>query len=639
MRIFQGAGSGTGRPGGLRRAIGTPTVVAGLIGAVGLAVWLGVLAGPVSAGTPTVCTWTGAGANSNWSTGGNWSGSGCITSGPPAGAQAVFPAVTNETIVFDSGVSAAAAALDSLVFQAGGYSISPGSGAQTMTLTPTATPAVGISMDAPLSTGPDILSNPIDLGKSQSFSATYSNGWYLVLSGVIAGTGDALTVTSVAGSDGTVSLRAANTYSGGTTATTGVSLDVTNNSGLGPNSSPVIVENGATLRLEGGASLANPVAVGSGSGGGTLDAYIGTDTLTGAITLTGNTTLSTELAGGALVLSGPIGDGSNGYGLTVADYSSSAPQGVTLSGANTYSGGTTVSSGTLLDEPASTGTNPLGASAGAVTVDHNATLELHNSDMSVPNPLTVGDGTAGTALVLAQSGFDYWTGAVTLESGTTDELADSGNREALWVTGVIGGPGTLTSGDALNTTGFVVLEPGGAGSCVPNTYSGGTVVVDLLEAFCAAALGPSSTPVTIDSSGKFFWTLSSSGSVSYNVTDNGWYYIYPGTGTTTTLTGNVSGSGAILASGDNGSSATTVLAGTDDPAGGTVVAPNGSQGTTLDVTGATGAVTVREYCTLQGSGTVGAITSTGTVQPGPSPGNLTTSAGATLGSGGVGSLS
>ena len=569
-----------------------------------------------TAPSPVTCTWTDRdhAVNDNWSNGSNWSGQGCTsTGGPPVGAAILFPSgVSNPGVSYDSGSNGS---FDSITFEAP-YIVSEVSGAPTsIALTPTAATPCGSSIGLcdTSTTGKVTFAPGVTLGSSEEVATVPAAT--LFLEGIISGShailiGDATNTGWVFLEPGGATCSSSNSYSGPTTVRGGdLYLECSNSL---PSGTAVSVDTGAVLSAEllSGGTVANDI-----TDNGTVDSVAWTkqtQTLSGVIS--GSGTFSTVNAASDAT--------------------------TVLTGNNAYSGGTVVAPGTtLLDEPASTGTDPLGASAGAVTVDHSASLALNDSghSMLVSNPLIVGDGTAGTALILDQTSFDTWTGAVTLVSGTTDELADSQNRGSLWVTGVIGGPGMLTFGDAVNT-GFVVLEPGGAGSCKPNTYSGGTVVVGQLQAYCAAAPGLSSAPVTIDASGKFFWTLSSSGSMSYNVTDSGAYYIYPGTGTTTTLTGKVSGSGFITAGGDMGPSATTVLAGTDDPTGGTFVAPNGSQGTTLDVTGSTGAVTVYKYCTLQGSGTVGPITSAGTVQPGLPPGNLTTSAGATLASGGTGSL-
>ncbi|HUY61994.1 MAG TPA: IPT/TIG domain-containing protein, partial [Candidatus Dormibacteraeota bacterium] len=472
-----------------------------------------------STSASAVCTWTGAGGNTSWSTGGNWSGTGCTTSGPPAAAQAVFPAVANETIVFDSG---ATAALDSLVFQAGGYTISQGAGAPTMTLTPTASPAVGITMDAPSSTGPDTLSNPIDLGSSQSFSATYSNGWRLALSGVIAGSGAALTVT---GGGGEVDLQGANTYSGGTTVTSAELLTVANNSGLGPSSSPVTVENGGSLSVESGATLANPVAV--GAGGGTLDAYTGTDTLSGAITLTGNTNLNTEPAGGALVLSGPISDGGSGYALTVDDASPSAPQGVTLSGVNTYSGGTTVSSGTLVISNSSA----LGSTSG-VLVDSGADLALDTAGgASYNEPLTLGSGSSNGALLEGRTSGNTWSGPVTLPSSSLGWFTADASK-TLTISGPVTGSGALDT----NGTGTVVL------SNANDSYTGATTAGGA-PGFTLDVTGTlSASAVTVDAGA----TLEGTGTVA-GITSGG--TVHPGASPGVLTTS----AGATLAAGGTGS--------------------------------------------------------------------------------------
>src|SRR2546423_300638 len=55
----------------------------------------------------TVYTWTGGGANANWSTGANWAGNTKpVESGPPD-AQLVFAGTTQLTPNMDSGITAA----------------------------------------------------------------------------------------------------------------------------------------------------------------------------------------------------------------------------------------------------------------------------------------------------------------------------------------------------------------------------------------------------------------------------------------------------------------------------------------------------------------------------------------------------
>src|SRR5262249_49395035 len=112
---------------------------------------------------------------------------------------------------------------------------------------------------------------------------------------------------------------------------------------------------------------------------------------------------------------------------------------VTLSGANTYSGNTTVSGGTL----ALTGAGTLGGNAGTTTVS-GGTLDLGT---------TTQDQNAGPPFTSAslQGGSLAWSGAFALQSGT--------------VSSVLAGTGA-----ASKTTGGTVTLSGA------NTYTGGTTV-------------------------------------------------------------------------------------------------------------------------------------------------------------------
>ena len=598
-----------------------------------------------------VCTWNDSAANGgNWSVGSNWvttSGASCTGSGgPPAGATIVFPSgPTTTSVTYDSGTEsggggAVNSSFDSIVFLAGGYTISQGGGAPTMTLMPTATPPIGITMALASSVGPDTLSNPIILGKSQSFYTTFSSGWRLALNGVISGSGSALTVT---GSGGEVDLEGANTYSGGTWVNSG-RLVVGNNSGLGPNSSAVTVENGAKLVPSGTVTLANPVTV--GVGGGTLDAYVGTDTLTGAINLSGNAALETEPAGGALVLSGPISDGGSGYGLSVDDASPSAPQGVTLSGTNTYSGNTIVNSGTLV------AANSSALGSGAVAVAPSATLAVNGGSTDPTNAL----GLSGTLEDL--TGGDGWRGTITLSGTPAIKVLGAGSD--FFIQGVVAGTGSLATNSTPSNGNTVDLEHA-------NTYSGNTTVatggVSVIASNAFGTIGTvtvdsgafvnvqdgASEPNTLDISGSGTPIYRGALIVNASSTSGTWTgpvvlgaettFNVERSGSTLTVSGPVSGSGTLDIAG-GGTSSMTVLSGTNSYSGGTFVKSG-----VLDVTGKLSAssVMVDNAAMLQGSGTVAGITSYGTVHPGQSPGILTVDPGTALlsssGGGGGGILS
>ncbi len=166
-----------------------------------------------------------------------------------------------------------------------------------------------------------------------SLTAGYS-GASTIFDGVVSGGGGFTKVGS-----GTLNLSGANTYTGTTTISAGT-LAVTNNNALGTTGTGTTIANGAALALSGGVSTAEPVNA-RGTGVGSSGAIRST---AGANALTGNTILSAATSVGAdsgstLFLAGTI---SGPYALTKVGTGT-----LELSGANTYSGGTTVSTGTL----------------------------------------------------------------------------------------------------------------------------------------------------------------------------------------------------------------------------------------------------------------------------------------------------
>ncbi len=94
----------------------------------------------------------------------------------------------------------------------------------------------------------------------------------------------------------------------------------------------------------------------------------------GAVTLGGNRTVTVNA--GTLTVGGAVGDGGHGYSLTAA-----GPGTLKLSGANTYTGNTSVNAGTLAIEQATLATN----STVSIAVANGATLEL---DFAVTNTVT-----------------------------------------------------------------------------------------------------------------------------------------------------------------------------------------------------------------------------------------------------------
>ena len=251
-------------------------------------------------------------------------------------------------------------------------------------------------------------------------------------------------------SAGTLTLSGANTYTGGTTLNNGT-LAAGNNAAFGPG--PLTI-NGGTLPASGGAvTLANKVTLGSNFtlGGanpltlsGTVDLGAATRTLT--VTNTANTTLSGVISGAA------------GAALQVNNTGGGT---LTLSGANTYSGGTV-----------------LYASSNAVAAGSSSVLKPDGTMASGPfgtGTLTLDGGT------LAASGSRTVSNAVTV---TYHSRLGGGATDNLTLTGTInlGADSLHNNGDGTNTLSGVISGTGNidqtsAGTLVlsgANTYTGGT---------------------------------------------------------------------------------------------------------------------------------------------------------------------
>ena len=237
------------------------------------------------------------------------------------------------------------------------------------------------------------------------------------------------------GSKGTVILAGANTYTGATSfknATSGV-LNIQNNTALGATGTGngTTVSSGNALELQGGITVGDEALSLAGTGisnGGTLRNISGTNTYGGLITLTAasrinsdSDTLTLDVASGNAI-TGTFGLTFGGAGnIAVADPIATSTGSLTkdgngrltLSGANTYTGATTVSVGTL----ALVG----GSQQSAITVTSGASLGF-----------TLGSPTTSTAAVTFSAG-----------SKVTITGTPSGSYTLLTTTATITGTPTL----------------------------------------------------------------------------------------------------------------------------------------------------------------------------------------------------
>ncbi|MBY4830889.1 autotransporter outer membrane beta-barrel domain-containing protein [Burkholderia dolosa] len=357
---------------------------------------------------------------------------------------------------------------------------------------------------------------------------------------------------------GTTILTGNNTYLGGTTV------------------------NGGTLQVAGDANLGD--ASGSLSfGGGTLR---NTADFTSARAITLNAGGGTFQTTGNLTLTGTIG-GSGA--LTKTDGGT-----LLLTANDTYTGGTTISAGTL--QLGNGGTS--GSIVGDVT--NNGTLAFDRSDTATFGGAVSGSGALtqiGTGTTVL-TGNNTYAGGTTISAGTL-QLGNGGTSGS--ITGDVTNNGTLAfnRSDTVSFGGTVsgsgALAQLGTGTTVlggNNTYTGGTTI--------------SAGTLQLGNGGT-------SGGIVGNVLNNG--KLAFARADTVTYGGTISGSGAVTQSGTG----TTILTGNNSYAGGTTVAAGalaiGDASHPLATSGS-GDVSVASGASLGGYGHIaGSVQNGGTLAP------------------------
>ena len=293
------------------------------------------------------------------------------------------------------------------------------------------------------------ISAPVLLGTPQTWSAdgTGANGSSLTVSGAITGSG-ASTLTIGAGT-GIVSLNAAvglNTYSGATTVASGGILQggVTNSFSA---NSAMTVNGTGILRLNG---VSNTVPSLAGSG------IVQNNNATTAATLTvgdvNDTTFSGTLQNGA---AGTLALTKSGAGI------------LTLSGANTYTGGTTIATGTIRQGVA----NAL-PSGRALTVNGTSVFDLNGLNASVS---TLGGAATG---IITDDAAGAGTSTLSITAAGSSAVQIGRNpvtttrNIALRVTNELGGF-LLTNGSNTFTGGIVLTTSTGGTRMAPAVVTAG----------------------------------------------------------------------------------------------------------------------------------------------------------------------
>ena len=403
-------------------------------GLLALLIFTLALAPPGHRAQAATFTWTGGGANDNWSTGANWGGTApTLTSG-----TLVFAGGIRLTPITDVNWSIAGMSFNSTAgpFTLGGSQLTIGSGGILNSSTSTQT-----------------INNAIVLSAAQTWSATSGN---LVFGGNLNNGGSLLTVTSALATSingvisgtggltkrgvGTLTLTGSNSLSGTVTLSAGTLL-LGSDTAVGTGTLSLA---NAKLQATGGArTLANAVTL-AGS-----PTFLGSDNLTlnGAATLTASRTLTVNSTG-LVTFAGTIDQSKSGSKIAKAGSGT-----LVLNGANTFTGGITLSAGTLVLG------NNAAAGTGLISLG-NGTIQAGGAARTLANAVTL----AGNTTFSGANDLTF-TGATAVAATRTLTISNSNTTFG----GVISGAGGLTKSGA----GTLTLSGASA-----NTFSGNVTVND-----------------------------------------------------------------------------------------------------------------------------------------------------------------
>ena len=235
---------------------------------------------------------------------------------------------------------------------------------------------------------------------------------------------------------GTLTLSAANSYSGATNLSAG------------------------TLSLSGSGTLGNAAGA-LNLTGGTLDLGTTTQTRTGTITLNGAT-----VSNGTLSSSGTFDTQSGTISAVLAGTGTLAKTGtgtVTLSAANTYTGATTLSAGTLT----LSGSGTLGDAAGALNLT-GGTLDLGTTTQTRTGTITLNGATVSNGTLSSSGTFATQSGTISTVLAGTGALTKTG-------TGTVTLSGANTYSGTTTVSGGTLSVNGSATSSAFTVQNGGTL--------------------------------------------------------------------------------------------------------------------------------------------------------------------
>jgi autotransporter-associated beta strand protein len=329
-------------------------------------------------------------------------------------------------------------------------------------------------------------------GSITGSSGTLTGASYAVENGsssaILGGTGVSLNKSTA----GTVTLSGANTYTGGTTVSAAGTLALSGGGSIADSSAVNLSVSGATFDIS--AISASSETVGSLAGASGSGLTLGGKNLTA-----GGDNTTTSFAGTI---------GGSGGSLTKAGTGV-----LTLSGANTFSGGVTVNGGRV------TLNNNTSAGSGTITLGDSGTeLQFASSATAVANAITISD--TGTTKTLR-----YFATSATSSGNVDIQETSSGNFQV-----VVGAAATLTLSGNINGSGGAGLKKVNPGTLIltgNNAYTGDTLITGGTLALSGS--GAISSPTIIVTNGATFdvsavaggsYSLNGSGTLAIAISNN-----------------------------------------------------------------------------------------------------------------------
>ncbi|NDG70772.1 MAG: PEP-CTERM sorting domain-containing protein [Proteobacteria bacterium] len=440
------------------------------------------------------------------------------------------------------------------------------------------------------------ISNDIILNNSLSISNPNASN-QATLSGVISGSGG---LNKTSGTGGVNITGTNNSFSGAVVISANGSLTAASigntgsNSSLGTNASITLgsTTNSGQLNWTGSNETTDKVfSMGGSTGGATISASTANQTLTisQSLVISGNGTKTLTLGGsGNVAFNGVIPNGTS-PNTSVISMTKSGAGTVTLNGTNTYTGGTTISSGTLAfnnDSALGTGAVTLNGTLSALA---NATLS-NNISVATAGTFRVGSGNTFTS-----SGAISGNGSVSKNSGgTLDFSAATANSfaggmkidDGVVVVTALGNSG---ANSALGTYGTIQLGAGTSAGTIRwegNSDETTNKVIDFKSTTTSTSGGTITanntgrtltftSNTTATGSGNKTFTLGGSGNINFNGAISN--------GANATVFLKKSDSGIVTLSGLNTYTGSTTING-----GTLTLSANGTMGTgTFSISGGT----------------------------------------------------